>query len=42
MVDLTETPVKDSVIRGGFALSKWDLERNEAGKTQGRCCFGRS
>ena len=35
MVDLTATPVKDSVIRGGFALSKWDLERNEAGKTQG-------
>ncbi len=31
IVDLTETPVRDQVIRGGFALSKWDLELNEPG-----------
>ena len=35
IVDLTETPVRDQVIRGGFALSKWDLELNEPGKFQG-------
>lgn len=35
IVDLTETPVRDQVIRGGFALSKWDLELNEPGKSQG-------